>query len=766
MAHSSHTKSSISIDLFNLPPLPDAKKHSTMISEIPNDFFLPDGKNTQLCKVINTWTFDRLTPNGNEGVGVKLDYLEHAYGTRYFVIDKVNGDINAIHDESLELTEFKGRFRPFDLDDLEARICKLSKRAGEEGDAEEQQIIPRLHLRDPRTLNMDGYEGMGFDMNNYSPIQPINWESPKNVSPRPTSTPKLDELILNKSDPTDNRGKIKRINSFEIAQERAASSLKISKGGPVKGVSAKIQHRPSTSHQAEQHRPQLNCTACGRQDHLRKDCREDVFCNNCRTRSHATEMCRALSQHTPGNILCIYCGSTNHTSSNCHNKPNDNREEPRSTPRHLRQPGPRMDYNRMNHQDQVIRQQTRFDEGLNRQYSPNYINPYQSPLGTFPGQDLSATLIELANIQSRSMEMMAASQRSQYEAFQELARVSKDKSNDSMFTAIKTFDGTNRQHFEDWIDEVDQACRASNRGFRTELFKKSAGAVRQVILSCDNFSDDELVTKLRSCFSHAPTMNEAREDLRNMRQMEHEAVSVYMYRWGRALYRSSGIRPSEERHPHVIKDFISSLKKNIRNKIANRWVEMRHPPSTVERAFELACDVEKQLQVADSFKLEFPSYNSRDINKISAEETSGDEQEVNEISRKKWVSNSSSHGQRRQNFNNNRNNNYRHQQQWPQENRQYKQWTQKPKDSKITLSQESDHYVPAQFSSEFFKKIDLAMKLKKDELKEQKSKPKQVNEITEENLMQAFGISEDQINKAASILERSESTENSEYSSA
>ena len=142
MACSSCTKSSVSIDLFNLPPLPDAKKHSTMISEIPNDFFLPDGKNTQLSKVINTWTFDRLTPNGNEGVGVKLDYLERAYGNRYFVIDTVNGDINAIHDESLELTEFKGHFRPFDLDDLEARICTLSKRAGDKEDAEEQHISP------------------------------------------------------------------------------------------------------------------------------------------------------------------------------------------------------------------------------------------------------------------------------------------------------------------------------------------------------------------------------------------------------------------------------------------------------------------------------------------------------------------------------------------------------------------------------------------------------------------------------------------------
>ena len=94
-------------------------------------------------------------------------------------------------------------------------------------------------------------------------------------------------------------------------------------------------------------------------------------------------------------------------------------------------------------------------------------------------------------------------------------------------------------------------------------------------------------------------------------------VSVYMYRWGRALYRSSGIRPSEERHPHMIKDFISSLKKNIRNKITNRWAEMRHPPTTVERAFELANDIEKQLQVADSFKLDFPTYPSRELNEMS-----------------------------------------------------------------------------------------------------------------------------------------------------
>ena len=267
----------------------------------------------------------------------------------------------------------------------------------------------------------------------------------------------------------------------------------MSKGGPFKNTGMKGHSTPSCSNHMPSHRPQLVHTACGGRDHLRKDCHEDVFCNNCRTRSHATEMCRATSHQSTSNM--IYCGGANHTSGKCHNKPNDNREEPRSTPRDLREQGPRINYSRIGHQPQVSHHQIRFDEGLNGQYSPNYINPYQSTLGSAPGQDLSTTLIELANIQSRSLEMMVASQRSQQEAFQELTRVSKDKSNDSMFTAIKTFDGTNRQTFEDWIDKVDQACRASNRGFRTELFKKSAGAVRQVILSCNNFSNDELVTK-------------------------------------------------------------------------------------------------------------------------------------------------------------------------------------------------------------------------------------------------------------------------------
>ena len=335
MARSSRTKCSVSIDLFNLPPLPDTRRQYMMQCEIPNDFFLPDGKNTQLSKIVNTWTFNRLTPNGNEGVGVQIDYLECAYGTRYYVIDKVNGQINAIHDDSLKLTEFKGRFSPFNLDNLESKLCRLAiGDKYEENVFGSQDTLQRQYSDiDPRVQNMEEYESMGFDENNYSPIPLVSRVTSQQGSTRPTSTLKpMEGIDLNISDPTHNRGKVNRVNSFTTIQEQKDTVRKQSKGGPVKSLEARSQTQPTTSNQGESCRPQMNCTACGGNDHLRKDCHEDVFCNRCRTRSHMTEVCCVPVKPATGSTICIYCGSVNHTSGGCRNKPNDNREEPRSTP--------------------------------------------------------------------------------------------------------------------------------------------------------------------------------------------------------------------------------------------------------------------------------------------------------------------------------------------------------------------------------------------------------------------------------------------------
>ena len=69
---------------------------------------------------------------------------------------------------------------------------------------------------------------------------------------------------------------------------------------------------------------------------------------------------------------------------------------------------------------------------------------------------------------------------------------------------------------------------------------------------------------------------------------------------------------------------------------------MRNPHRTVQEAFKLADNIEWQLQVVDSFKLELSNnFSLVEVNEISAGETLGNEFEVNRISRgEKWGNNS------------------------------------------------------------------------------------------------------------------------------
>ena len=72
--------------------------------------------------------------------------------------------------------------------------------------------------------------------------------------------------------------------------------------------------------------------------------------------------------------------------------------------------------------------------------------------------------------------------------------------------------------------------------------------------------------------------------------------------------------------------------------------------------------------------------------------------------------------------------------------------------------------MPTEFSNSFFKQFDLAMKLKWEELRKQERNNPQVNEITEGDLIQAFGITEDQMEKAAAMLNKSKKTKKLENS--
>ena len=78
----------------------------------------------------------------------------------------------------------------------------------------------------------------------------------------------------------------------------------------------------------------------------------------------------------------------------------------------------------------------------------------------------------------------------------------------------------------------------------------------------------------------------------------------------------------------------------------------------------------------------------------------------------------------------------------------------------ITLLPQSSHFVPAIFGESFFKQVNLAMNLRKEELKKQGKVEAEVSEVTEEDVAQAFGVTKDYKLEAAKILHAEENIEN------
>ena len=153
--------------------------------------------------------------------------------------------------------------------------------------------------------------------------------------------------------------------------------------------------------------------------------------------------------------ICVYCGSTEHSSSNCCRRPWDNREQPHSTPdslrrdqqanskisgnatgrtasmgantqahppqsqsqrsnsKNLRNMGPSNSsshYYRNNHHNYDYRESqrwphTRFDERYNQRYSPPVFPPTPLLNSSFP-EVLNKSLLQIAENQSRTIEAM------------------------------------------------------------------------------------------------------------------------------------------------------------------------------------------------------------------------------------------------------------------------------------------------------------------------------------------------------------------------
>ena len=309
--------------------------------------------------------------------------------------------------------------------------------------------------------------------------------------------------------------------------------------------------------------------------------------------------------------------------------------------------------------------------------------------------------------------------------------------------------------------------------------------VRQVIMMAHpDSSDDDLINIIREDFSDAPTMNEAREELLHMRQKPEEQMRVYVYRYGRMHQRSSGIRAAEETHQHVIQDFIKSLKPKIKNKFANKFAEGRFQPRTLDHAFSLALDLEKKIQIADSFRDDITESRTpamaNEVQSYALDEIHA----INEISSNYRSSNSNNNSKGNYNgkpwhqrgdsksWQNRDNKNWQHKDNKSWQNKDKKPWqnnnnskSDKPRDTCFTLSQDQKFFVPADCDENTFQIICTLVKAQIDKAKQSGGNTKQINEISKDTLVNLLNISDETYDAAQSAVQQAEKDEISSSSS-
>ena len=230
---------------------------------------------------------------------------------------------------------------------------------------------------------------------------------------------------------------------------------------------------------------------------------------------------------------------------------------------------------------------------------------------------------------SHSLDFILAGQQSQMDAYREMTRSNQAREDDALFAGINVYNGEDPLKFEGWLDTVEQACNMTDRNLCKELMKKSAGIIRETIsMMSTAWTDDDVISKLRQDFSSMSTMNRAREELKDLKQVLGQPISSYMYKYGRIHFLATGNQARNERYPTAIMEFIKSLNPKLMRALAKKHVHPRTRPQMLQQAFNMAEEASKRILETESFERSSTVRFAGSVNNIYQRKS-----EINEVSR-------------------------------------------------------------------------------------------------------------------------------------
>ena len=77
------------------------------------------------------------------------------------------------------------------------------------------------------------------------------------------------------------------------------------------------------------------------------------------------------------------------------------------------------------------------------------------------------------------------------------------------------------------------------------------------------WTNDNVISKLRQDFSLMSTMNRAKEELKDLKQLPSQLISSHLYKYGRIHFLATGNQACNERYPSAIMGIYRVLKPKV-----------------------------------------------------------------------------------------------------------------------------------------------------------------------------------------------------------
>ena len=319
------------------------------------------------------------------------------------------------------------------------------------------------------------------------------------------------------------------------------------------------------------------CFRCREQGHMRLECRERVFCNNCKTYNHDTKACRKQHNNIPS-------PANSQITMGYH---------PTATPPPLigtttgTQPAHQMGTNNNSplfqnlFDNNQLRTSTMLHNGTSPAASPDIV------------EGLTQILTQVTNNNKR------------------------DDASKQMMKNIKIFDGSNKAECITWLNQVEAATRFTKTPFRELICQSMAPAMLHVFSELSVLaSDEDIKDVILTNYSDIPSTTEAATRLQNMQISTSEPLITFNHRYEAIHKVAFGLSPRQQENKTVIVEYAKKLPMNTRDKLLRKIGKKNSYIKTLDDAFRQAIDINRETSFVEAAT---GRYNDQSSTKIETQ---------------------------------------------------------------------------------------------------------------------------------------------------